>query len=78
MHLEKGREKNKESWVFWCFNSAAFFLHRRRIGNDEKQFVGKQQVAGLIAHGAGWKESVLLSVECLLHWQRSSPDKEQQ
>lgn len=55
-----------------------FLLQESRIGNEERQFVGEQQVFGLIAHGAGWRESVLLSVECLLHWQSSSPDKEQQ
>lgn len=62
----------------WCFDTAAFLLQWSRIGNEERQFVGEQQVVGLIAHGAGWRESVLLSVECLLHWQSSSPDKEQQ
>lgn len=47
-------------------------------GNDERQFVGEQQVVGLIARGAGWRESVSLSVECLLHRRSWSPDKEQQ
>ncbi|MEQ2187705.1 hypothetical protein GOODEAATRI_007302, partial [Goodea atripinnis] len=49
-----------------------------RIGSDERQFVWGQQVVGLIAHNAGWKKSVSLRVECLLHWWSSSPDKEQQ
>lgn len=47
-------------------------------GNDGRQFVGEQQVVGLIARGAGWRESVSLSVECLLHRRSWSPDKEQQ
>lgn len=48
------------------------------LANGKRQFVFKQQVVGLIAHGAGWKESSLLSAECLLQRQSSSPDKEQQ
>lgn len=65
-------------FFFWCFNLAAFLLRRSRIGSDERQFVGEKQVVGLIVRDAGWKESVSLRVECLLHWWSSSPDKEQQ
>lgn len=36
------------------------------LANGKRQFVCEQQVVGLIAHDAGWKESSLLSVECLL------------
>lgn len=62
----------------WCCDLAASRLQCSRIGNGDRQFVGEQHVVGLIAHGAGWRESVSLSVECLLQWQSSSPDKEQQ
>lgn len=48
------------------------------LANGKRQFVCKQQVVGLIAQVAGWKKSSLLSVECLLQRQSSSPDKEQQ
>lgn len=48
------------------------------LANGKRQFVCEQQVVGLIAHGVSWKESSVLSVECLLQRQSSSPDKEQQ
>lgn len=48
------------------------------LANGKRQFVCEQQVVGLIAHGAGWNASSLLSMECLLQRQSSSPDKEQQ
>lgn len=46
--------------------------------SDERQFAGRQQVVGLIARDAGWRESISQRVECLLHRWSSSPDKEQQ
>lgn len=44
----------------------AFRLQRGCNGRGERQFVGEQQVVGLIAGGAGWREGAPLGAETRL------------
>lgn len=51
------------------------FFSGARLANGKRQFLCDQQVVGLIAHDAGWKENSSLRVESLL---QQKSDKEQQ